>query len=120
MPERSVILDPESLPMPGAKWDWSMTGLLAALFGFMPFAFGVVEPWSELIVILAAAALSLCLVGRVALDREFHIAKTLLYLPLLLFLLLVVVQQVRVPAEFARSVAPWNVETKERLLGASF
>src|SRR4051794_730881 len=120
MAENSVIIDPDLLPVAGAKWDWGITGLLAALLIFMPFAFGAVEPWSELIVILLAAALSLCLAWRALVDREFRVARTWLYLPVFLFLLLIVLQQIQLPAVIVHSIAPANVMTKEKLLGESF
>src|SRR6476620_2384965 len=117
MAESSVILDPDSLPVPGAKWDWSITGLLAALFIFMPFAFGAVEPWSELVIVILAAALSLCLASRALVDREFRLARTWIYLPIFLFLLLILFQQIQVPGGIVRSIAAANIATKERLLG---
>src|SRR3954466_13773360 len=109
MVESSVIIDPDLLPVAGAKWDWGITALLAALLIFMPFAFGAVEPWSELIVILLAAALSLCFASRALVDREFHVARTWLYVPILLFLLLIVLQQIQLPAGILRRIAPANV-----------
>ena len=55
-----AILDPNTLPIMGRRWDMVTFGLLAALLVFMPAAFGAVEAWSELIVLAAAAILVLC------------------------------------------------------------
>ena len=120
MPGRHTILDPDSLPVAGAKWDWSITGLLAALLVFMPAAFGAVDAWSELIVVVGAAALSLCVIARVGLDREFRLARTWLYVPPALFLLLVGLQLMPMPISIVRSLAPWNIATREQLLGENF
>src|SRR4029079_14589094 len=105
MAARHTILDPDSLPVAGATWDWSITGLLAALLVFMPAAFGAVEAWSELFVVVGAAALSLCLIARVGLDREFRLARTWLCVPAVMFLLLVGLQLMPMPISIVRSLA---------------
>src|SRR5260370_25421156 len=92
MAARHIILDPDSLPVAGQRWDWTITCLLAGLMVFMPAAFGAVEAWSELVVVLGAAALSLCLVARLGFDREFRLARTWLYVPVGLFVILVGLQ----------------------------
>jgi O-antigen ligase/tetratricopeptide (TPR) repeat protein len=120
MAARHTILDPDSLPVAGAKWDWSITGLMAVLLVFMPAAFGAVEAWSELFVVAGAAALSLCLVARVGLDREFRFARTWLYIPVVAFLLLVGLQLIPLPTSIIGSLAPWNISTKEQLLGDKY
>src|SRR5258707_7306784 len=113
MPARHIILDPDSLPVAGQRWDWAITSLLAGLMVFMPAAFGAVEAWSELVVVLGAAALSLCLVARLGLDREFRLARTWLYVPLGLFVFLVGLQMVAVPAGILGAIAPCDVATQE-------
>lgn len=115
-----IILDPDTLPVAGRHWDWTIGGLLGALLLFMPAAFGAVEAWSELVVVLGAAALSLCLAARIAFDREFNITRTWLYLPLLLFVALVALQLLHLPTDFVRELAPSNVATKEEMLGQAF
>src|SRR6478672_1182330 len=120
MPARHIILDPDSLPVVGQRWNWTITSLLGGLMVFMPAAFGAVEAWSELVVVLGAAALSLCVVARLSFDREFRLARTWLYVPLGLFVILVGLQIVAVPAGILRAVVPWNVATKEQMLGETF
>src|SRR4051794_10933356 len=117
MPARPLILDPDSLPTPASKWDWAFVFLLAALLLFMPFAFGAVEAWSELLVLGGGAAISLCLLARLFFDREFRLARTWLYIPLVLLLLLMLFQAIPLPASILRQLGPWIIETKERLLG---
>jgi O-antigen ligase/tetratricopeptide (TPR) repeat protein len=120
MPARHIILDPDSLPVAGQRWNWTITSLLAGLLVFMPAAFGAVEAWSEFVVVLGAAALSLCVVARLGFDREFRLARTWLHVPLGLFVILVGLQIVAVPAGILGAVAPWNVVTKEQMLGETF
>lgn len=117
MAARHTILDPDTLPVAGAKWDWVSIALLTALLVFMPASFGAVEAWSELIVIVLAAALSLCLVARLVFDREFALARTWLYVPLGAFVVLIALQAAPLPTHIVASLAPWNVATKAELLG---
>jgi O-antigen ligase/tetratricopeptide (TPR) repeat protein len=86
----------------------------------MPAAFGAVEAWSELFVVMGAAALSLCLAARVGLDREFRLARTWLYVPVILFVLLVGLQLMPMSTSIVRSLAPWTVAIREQLLGENF
>jgi O-antigen ligase/tetratricopeptide (TPR) repeat protein len=120
MAERHTILDPDLLPVGGAKWDWAITALMAALLEFMPAAFGAVEAWSELFVVVGAAALSLCLAARLGLDPEFRLARTWLYVPAVMFLLLIVLQLIPMPASTIRGLAPWNIAAREQLLGEEY
>ena len=120
MSTRSTILDPDLLPVEGAAWDRAITCILAAMFAFMPASFGAVEAWSQLIVIAAAAALSICLVLRWAFDQEFRIAWSWLYLPAALFILLIGLQLMPLPASIVNFIAPWNISIRQQLLGADF
>jgi O-antigen ligase/tetratricopeptide (TPR) repeat protein len=120
MPAHSTILDPDLLPVEGAAWDRAFTCLLAAMFAFMPASFGAVEAWSQLIVIAAAAALSLCLVARVAFDREFRFTWSWLYVPAALFILLIGAQLMPLSLGALKLIAPWNVSIRQQLLGANF
>ena len=53
-----TILDPDLLPTSGRRWDWTLLGLLVALLAFAAASFGAVEAWSELILVIGAAALA--------------------------------------------------------------
>ena len=111
-----AILDPDSLPIMGRRWDMVTLGLLAALLVFMPAAFGAVEAWSEMVVVAGAALLALCLAVRPAFDQDFRPARTWTYLPLALFIALVVFQLLPLPAGLAKLLAPNTVATKSELL----
>jgi O-antigen ligase/tetratricopeptide (TPR) repeat protein len=120
MSAHSTILDPDLLPVEGATWDRAITCLLAAMFAFMPASFGAVEAWSQLIVIAAAAVLSICLVLRVAFDQEFRIVWSWLDLPAALFVLLIGLQLMPLPMSIVNLVAPWNISIRQQLLGSNF
>jgi O-antigen ligase len=111
-----TILDPDLLPTAGRRWDWAMLGLLVALLAFAPAAFGAVEAWSELTVVIAAAGLAICLALRVVFDREFRPGLTWLHWPLLLFVLLTAVQILPLPAALVAGLSPSTVATKQELL----
>ena len=117
MPRAHTIVDPESILASGRRWDWVILALLAALLAFAPAAFGAVEAWSELVVVLLAAAVAVCLALRLLFDAEFRIASTWLYLPLGLFVALVTLQLVSLPAGLAALFSPATLATKQELLG---
>jgi O-antigen ligase len=116
----SLIIDPDNLPTVGKRWDQFLFTVLVALLFFMPAAFGAVEAWSELVVVVGAAILSISLILRILFDRDFQLTTTWLYLPLFLLLLLVALQFLPLPTSIARFLAPANLETKENLLATSF
>lgn len=120
MQTRRTILDPEILPVAGARWDWMITGLLAAIFGLASTAFGGLEPWSQLIVLTLAAILALCLVLRIVFDRDFRARRTWLYVPAVIVVLFVALQIAPLPIGALRRLAPTNVGFREQLLGETF
>jgi O-antigen ligase/tetratricopeptide (TPR) repeat protein len=111
-----TILDPDLLPTAGRRWDWITLGLLVALLVFAVASFGAVEAWSELIVVTLAAAIAFCLALRVLFDREFRFVSTWLNWPLLLFVLLIAVQLLPLPAGLVAALSPSTVATKQDLL----
>jgi hypothetical protein len=105
------------LPTAGRRWDWTAFGLLVALLLFAAASFGAVEAWSELIVIVLAAAMAFCLALRTVFDREFRPASTWLYWPLLLFVLLIGVQLLPLPASVVAAISPSTIAIKQQLQG---
>ncbi len=114
---KKALLDPNALFISGGPWDSLTLILLGLLLAFAPASFGAVEAWSELVVILLAAALSMCVAIRALLDRDFRPAFTWLYVPLAFFLLLVVGQLVPWPTPLVSLVSPATVSTKQEFLG---
>lgn len=120
LPRSPITIDPDNLPTASRHWDRILGGILVALLVFMPAAFGAVEAWSELVVVLAAATLSLGLAARLVFDRDFHFTRTWLYIPLAIFVAVVAAQLIPIPASLARALAPSAVATREELLGKAF
>jgi O-antigen ligase/tetratricopeptide (TPR) repeat protein len=99
-----------------SRWVMVTEAVIVGLLAFSPLAFGVVEAWSELVVVLAAAALSMGLAARAVFDRRFEFIGTWAYLPLGLFIALVVFQSIPLPASWIRALSPGTLATKSRLL----
>src|SRR4051794_13625586 len=102
-------------PAPGAI-DAAVEWVLVALLAFMPLALGAVEPWSEFVAVAGALALSALLVVRRFARRDVPAEWTWAYVPVALYLLLVLLQLVAVPESILAKVSPDTVAAKSRLL----
>lgn len=91
--------------------------LLAALLAFAPLAIGSAEPWSQLIVYCLVALLALAYCLRLLLAKDLRLIRTWAYLPIVLFLLLVVLQLVPLPSKVAALISPQTTAQKAQLLG---
>ncbi|UCD49586.1 MAG: O-antigen ligase family protein [Phycisphaerales bacterium] len=91
--------------------------LLMVLLVFMPLAFGVVEAWSEEIVIALAGAISVCFLLKAILARQSQVTWTWAYVPVAVFALVVVVQLIPLPAAGVRILSPNTAARKVELLG---
>ena len=91
--------------------------LLYALLAFMPFAFGVVHAWSEMVVITVVVVMALLLAIRLVVRRDERLVWTWAYVPIVLFLLLTAVQLVPLPAALVELVSPNSVVLRRTLVG---
>jgi len=110
------VLPPESLAAARNPWDLAIEGLLGALLLFMPLAFGAVEAWSELVVVVMASALALCVAIRAVVDRTFRPPRTWAYLPAALILGLIVLQLAPLPRGVVETLSPASVAIRDDLL----
>lgn len=101
------------------RWDWFFLSVLAFLLIFLPFSLGVVEAWSELVVVGLASLLAFGLILRSWLDAEFRLARTFAYVPLLLILALVLVQLLPLPVGLLQILSSTSVELRETFGSAS-
>lgn len=113
----ATVLPPELLAVPRNRWDTVVEVQLGVLLAFMPLAFGAVDAWSELIVIALAAALSITVLLRAAFDRTFSLPWTWAYVPLALFVALIVLQLAPLPVGLVAALSPTAVSTRAELLG---
>ncbi|NLT75678.1 MAG: hypothetical protein GXX98_04085, partial [Planctomycetes bacterium] len=93
-----------------------MEGILVATLAFMPLAFGVVEAWSEEIVLLSAAVLFMCVFLRGIAVGRTSVTWTWAYVPLAAFLIVALIQLVPMPSAWIDVLSPNTVQQKTTLL----
>jgi tetratricopeptide (TPR) repeat protein len=98
------------------RLDQLIEVLLLILLAFSPLAFGVVHAWSEEIVLILAAALSLTFLLKLVLFPATSLVWTWAYIPVILFLLIAVVQLLPLPGALVTAVAPQTGALKTELL----
>jgi hypothetical protein len=101
-----------------ARFDAAIECLVAALLAFMPFALGVVQAWSEELVVLLAGTIFVCFAARCVVCPSAAPVRTWAYLPLAAFLLLVLAQVIPLPEAVLRAVSPGTVELRSALAGS--
>ncbi len=100
-----------------SRFDVAIEWLLIALLAFMPLAFGAVEAWSEQVVLTLAAAISLCFLLKLIREKHTHLIRSWAYIPLALFVLVVVFQLIPLPAGLVSVISPNTAAIKKDLLG---
>jgi tetratricopeptide (TPR) repeat protein len=96
--------------------DLLIEGLLVALLLFLPLSLGAVEPWSESIAMAVGALISLLLVVRICLRPSEGVPWTAAFVPLLVYVLLIVAQLIVLPAGVIRLLSPDTASMKADLL----
>lgn len=102
---------------PRNKFDLLLEGLIYALLIFAPLAMGVVEAWSEFVVVCLGAAIALVLSSKFLFDRDARQVWSWAYAPLTLFILFGVVQIIPLPSALVSLISPNTVELKRELIG---
>ena len=100
---------------PPDVWDRLIEWLLIGLIAYGPLALGAVEAWSEAVVLVAATALSLFLLAKVAAGRQ-RFVWSWAYVPIVLFLVIVAGQLLPLPADLVARLSPETVRLKGELL----
>lgn len=98
------------------KFDLIIELLLYALLAFMPLAFGAVHAWSEEVVIIISAVMMLLFSLKLIFNRELKFIWTWGYLPVALFIFIVVFQLIRFPVEFIETISLHTAKLKTELL----
>lgn len=99
------------------RLDAMLEILLIALLIFLPAAYGTVDAWSELVGFSIAGLVAVLLAVRQTINRERLTGRWIVGLPVMLFLLLVVLQLLPLPAGIVQSIAPHTHDLKAELLG---
>ncbi len=99
------------------RLDRAVEWLLTALLIFMPLAFGVVEAWSEMIVIALVSMISVCFFLKPVVARTSSTIWTWAYVPVAVFILVVLVQLIPLPTGVVQWISPNTAARKVALLG---
>ena len=100
-----------------SRLDAPIEWLLISLLAFMPFAFGADSAWSEEIVITLSGIIVICFLFKMLYDKSQKIIWTWAYLPLGLFVFIVVLQLIPFPLRLIGVVSPNTVALRKELLG---
>ena len=109
-------VDINIMDVPTSGFDKVIEWLLISLLAFMPLAFGAVEAWSEQFVVALAAAISLCFLLKLLLEKNTRLVGSWAYVPMALFILVAVVQLIPLPTSLVSVISPNTAATKKELL----
>src|SRR4051812_5277911 len=109
-----VIYDATGVSTTG--FDVAIEILLAALLVFMPAAFGAVEAWSELIVLVLTGAIAACFFAKLLVHGQARIIGSWAYLPVALFIAIVLLQLAPFSRGLIAALSPDTAAIKGRLL----
>ena len=113
---RAHRIDIDLVDVPASGFDRIIEWLLISLLAFAPLAFGAVEAWSEEVVIILAAAISICFLLKLVVEKDTRLVWSWAYVPVALFILVAVFQLVRLPASLVGAVSPNTAAIKSELL----
>ncbi len=99
------------------KYDIAVEWMLAALLIFMPLLFGARNAWTEEVVIILSGCIFICFLLKLAVDQNQRIVWSWVYVWVGMFLLIVVIQLVPLPAGIVAKVSPQTVNLRTELLG---
>jgi O-antigen ligase/tetratricopeptide (TPR) repeat protein len=102
---------------PLSRFDKVIEWLLISLLAFMPFAFGAVEAWSEQVVIILAALISICFLLKLVFEKNTRLIWSWSYVPVALFTIIAIIQLIPLPTSLVSTISPGTAETKAELLG---
>ncbi|HNY76784.1 MAG: O-antigen ligase family protein [Sedimentisphaerales bacterium] len=91
--------------------------LLIALLVFMPLAFGVVEAWSEMVVIALAGMMAVCFLLKPIVSGSSGTTWTWAYVPVIAFIGVILVQLIPFPTALVEVISPNTASRKAELLG---
>src|SRR2546421_10101168 len=99
-----------------SRLDIATEATLALLLLFMPLALGAVEAWSQMVAAFLGGVLAVLVALRLVTERQ-RTGLSWAFVPIVLFLLLVLLQLTPLPASIVRIVSPATASRKVELLG---
>jgi len=106
----------EDKPVSLTGFDVAIERLLTALLVFMPLALGARAAWSEQVVIIISAVITVCFLLKLLCCRQQGVIGNWAYLPAAAFLLLAVVQLIALPSSFVNIISPNTALLKTELM----
>jgi len=102
---------------PVSYFDKVIEWLLISLLAFMPLAFGAVEAWSEEVVVALAAAISLCFLLKLIIEKNERFIWSWAFVPVAIFIFIAIIQLIPLRAGLVTAISPNTAATKQELLG---
>ncbi|MEM8943653.1 MAG: O-antigen ligase family protein [Planctomycetota bacterium] len=114
---REISIDQSShWQSPDNQWDWFFLTALVAALVFALLSFGVVDAWSELMVVAGAAVVATALALRVWLDDGFRLTGSWTLVPLAATLVLIFLQLLPLPGSLVGLLSPESSTLRETML----
>jgi tetratricopeptide (TPR) repeat protein len=107
----------DNIRIESSKFDSIIEWLLVCLLAFMPLAFGVVQAWSEMIVVALSGVIVLCFLLKLVFNRHSEIIWSWSYIPIGLFIFIVILQLIPLPVGIVSVISPNTAALKTELLG---
>ncbi|HEX8323497.1 MAG TPA: O-antigen ligase family protein [Tepidisphaeraceae bacterium] len=98
-------------------FDTLIEALMATMLLFLPFAFGGIEAWGQAIWFVLVAALGGCLLLKNVVYHGCGFVWSWAYVPIVLFLLLIVLQQTPLPGGWIEFISPATTALRREFLG---
>jgi len=109
------ILDVE-INEPLTWHDYAVEWVLGAALVFSPLAYGSTNAWAQQILYGLIAVMAVIAAAKFTLVRGSRVVLTWAYLPIVLYLLVVTLSVIPLPAGLVKTISPGTVEEKTRLL----
>lgn len=100
-----------------SRLDAAIEWLLISLFAFMPLSFGARSAWSKEVVVALSGGIVVCFLLKVLFFNDQRLVWTWAYIPLGLFVLIVVLQLIPLPSRWVGLISPTTVTLRQELLG---
>ncbi|MDD5459547.1 MAG: O-antigen ligase family protein [Phycisphaerae bacterium] len=100
-----------------SRFDIMIERLVVVLLVFMPLAFGARHRWSEEVVMVLSAAITVCFLLKLAFGQDEPFLKSWAYAPIVIFVLLAVFQLILLPFGVVNFISPETAALKAELLG---
>ena len=105
-----------ALNEPLTWFDYSIEWVLGAALVFSPLAFGTTNAWSQQTLYAAIGVLAILVGAKTVFVRGSKYVFTWAYLPILLYLAMVTLSVIPLPAGLVQAISPGTLENKTSLL----